>query len=65
MSAPFASAAELAVAGWGSRVGTHFTSAALRAIARPGATPSVVPCAAGRLPPASGAGWTPGRLLKA
>eukprot|EP00969_Alexandrium_andersonii_P358467 15451060-Alexandrium_andersonii.AAC.1 len=62
--APFASPGRLAVAGWGSRVGIHFTSTVLRAIARQAATPSAARCADGRLRPRSGAGWMPGRLRR-
>eukprot|EP00969_Alexandrium_andersonii_P316494 13981672-Alexandrium_andersonii.AAC.1 len=49
--APSASLGRLAAAGWGSPAAIRFTSAALRAIARPAATPSAVPRAGGRLRP--------------
>eukprot|EP00969_Alexandrium_andersonii_P070585 3115037-Alexandrium_andersonii.AAC.1 len=55
MPAPSASPGRLAAAGWGSLAGIHFTSAALRAIARPAATLSAALCADGRLRQESGA----------
>eukprot|EP00969_Alexandrium_andersonii_P090705 4004712-Alexandrium_andersonii.AAC.1 len=58
--APSASPGRLAAAGWGSRTGIHFPSAALRAIARQAATPSAARCADGRSQPRNGADWTPG-----
>eukprot|EP00969_Alexandrium_andersonii_P242925 10731560-Alexandrium_andersonii.AAC.1 len=61
MPAPSASPGRLAAAGWGSLVAIHFTSAALRALSRPAAMPSAVPCVGGRLQLKSGTGWMPGR----